>query len=91
MQPGWGAAKVMTLDLPRRGFMAGLGEAAATAAVTSAARADGNVPPTYRNASDLTQALASRQMSARELLDAAITRIETFDPKINAVVVRGRN
>jgi amidase len=34
------------------------------------------------------QALAARQISARELLDAAIARVEALDPKINAVVVR---
>ena len=44
--------------------------------------------PTYRNAADLVQALADRQISARELLDAAINRIEAVDPKINALVVR---
>ena len=34
------------------------------------------------------QALAEREISARELLDAAISRIEALDPKINAVIVR---
>lgn len=43
---------------------------------------------TYRTATDLAQALADRQISARELLDAAIARIEAVDPKINALVVR---
>src|SRR5262249_62372043 len=43
---------------------------------------------TYRTASDLAEMLAKRQVSARELLDAAISRIERLDPKINAVVVR---
>jgi hypothetical protein len=36
----------------------------------------------------LLHALAARQVSARELCDAAIARIEALDPKINAVVVR---
>jgi amidase len=44
--------------------------------------------PAYRSASDLLQALAARRVSARELVDAAIARIEALDPKINAVVVR---
>ena len=44
--------------------------------------------PTYRSASDLKQALAARQISSRELVDAAIIRIEVLDPKVNAVVVR---
>jgi amidase len=34
------------------------------------------------------QALANRQVSSRELVDSAISRIEALDPKINAVVVR---
>jgi amidase len=32
--------------------------------------------------------LTARQVSARELLDAAIARIEALDHKVNAVVVR---
>ena len=78
-----------TLDLPRRGFMAGLCAVTAKAALAPAdAIAGGDTAPTYRSATDLIQALAARQLSARELLDAAITRIEALDPKINAVVVR---
>ena len=79
----------MTLDLPRRGFMVGLCAATAKAALNPAGAAAGSdTGPTYRNATDLIQALATRQISARELLDAAIARIEALDPKINAVVVR---
>jgi amidase len=81
----------MIHDLNRRGFVAGLG--AATAAATPATSADttageASATPDYRTATDLLQALAARQVSARELLDAAIARIEALDPKINAVVVR---
>jgi amidase len=46
------------------------------------------VPRTDRPAGDLANALANREISARELCDAAISRIEALDPKINAVVVR---
>ena len=42
----------------------------------------------YRTAGELVQALAERKVSSRELVDAAIARIEALDPKINAVVVR---
>lgn len=81
----------MIHDLNRRGFVAGLG--AAAAAATPAASADttageASVAPDYRTAVDLLRALAARQVSARELVDAAIARIEALDPKINAVVVR---
>jgi amidase len=39
-------------------------------------------------ATELAQALAERKVSARELFDAAVERIERLDPAINAVVVR---
>ena len=39
-------------------------------------------------AGDLAQALAERKVSARELFEAAVDRIERLDPAINAVVVR---
>ena len=42
----------------------------------------------YRTAGELLQALATRQISSRELVNDAIARIETLDPKINAIVVR---
>src|SRR5262249_17878984 len=42
----------------------------------------------YRSAGDLVKAIAGRQVSSRELVDSAISRIEALDPKINAVVVR---
>jgi amidase len=42
----------------------------------------------YRTATALAKALAERSISARELTNAAIARIEALDPKINAVVVR---
>src|SRR5215472_1199523 len=43
---------------------------------------------TYRTATDLMRALAAREFSSRELVDAAIARIEAVDPKVNAAVVR---
>ena len=42
----------------------------------------------YQTAGDLKSQLSARKVSARELCDAAIARIEALDPKINAVVVR---
>jgi amidase len=81
----------MTRDLNRRSFVAGLGAATVAAATLPQADAHATEPPAiapYRTATDLLQALAARQVSARDLLDAAIARIEALDPKINAVVVR---
>ena len=72
-------------QLTRRSVLVGL---AATGA-SGVAGASPSVPPdAYRSATELAAALAARQISARELLEAEITRIETLDPTINAVVVR---
>jgi amidase len=46
------------------------------------------MPSDYRSAAELVRMLAAREISARELCDAAIARIEALDPRINAVVVR---
>src|SRR5690349_12365563 len=43
--------------------------------------------PNYQTAGELKSQLSARKVSARELCDAAIARIEALDPKINAVVV----
>ena len=88
-QDGANPMKAAALDLPRRGFIAGLCAATAKSALTSAdVIAGGDTTPTYSSARDLIQALAARQISARELLDASLKRIEAIDLKINAVVVR---
>src|SRR5216683_1156067 len=70
--------------------MAGLGAAAAARALMPAGAMTHEDPAglAFRTAGELTTALANRKISARELLDAAISRIEALDPKINAVVVR---
>ena len=44
--------------------------------------------PAYSTAHELVAMLAARQISARELCDEAIARIERLDQQINAVVVR---
>jgi amidase len=77
----------MTITASRRHLIAGLGATAATTLLGSRGQAAGADSP-YRTATDLVQALAARQLSARELLDAAIARIEKLDGTINAVVVR---
>ncbi|MGC2200558.1 MAG: hypothetical protein WA633_10505 [Stellaceae bacterium] len=79
----------------RRVFLAGVG-AAAAASVTpwsSSAAADGEPANgagglEYRSASELIGMLADKRVSAVELVDFAIARIEALDAKINAVVVR---
>ncbi len=68
------------------------GLAAATAATIllpgRAGAVQDSKAPAYRTATDLLAALASGKISARELLDATIARIEALDPRTNAVVVR---
>jgi len=74
----------------RRAVMAGFGATAAASALAPArviAREDAG-GFAYRTAGELVKALADREISSRELVDAAISRIEALDGKINAVVVR---
>src|SRR5204863_4696251 len=74
----------------RRSFMAGAGAAAAASVLKSHSAIAKEDPGglAYRSAGDLVKMLADRKISSRELVDAAIARIEALDPKINAVVVR---
>ena len=80
----------MEIHPTRRSVMAGIGAAAAAPALAPIAAIAREDPGglAYRTAGDLVKALADKKISARELLDAAISRIEALDPKINAVVVR---
>src|SRR4051794_35115546 len=80
----------MRSEPSRRTFIGGLAAAAAISLVPAGRLLAGNIPSgvAYRSAAELAQALASRQVSSRELIDAAVSRIEALDPKINAVVVR---
>jgi amidase len=80
----------MQCEPTRRSFMAGIGAAAAAGVPgtpRALARGEPNTPA-YRTAGELVEALAGKEVSSRELVDAAISRIELIDPKINAVVVR---
>ena len=83
----------MSVQTSRRSFVAGIAAAAAAGTLlpvaTIARDSDGTSEGlAYRTAGDLVKALADRQVSSRELVDGAISRIEALDPKINAVVVR---
>ena len=74
----------MSLDPSRRAFMAAVGAVTIGAVIPARAAAGDN----YHTAGELMKVLADCQVSSRELVDAAIARIEAIDPKINAVVVR---
>src|SRR6478735_9947680 len=86
----------MRKSLNRRSFLATAG-AAATVIATSAkisafaqsnTASAGNNSLAYRSVSELRGMLDGRKISATELLDQAIKRIEAQDARINAVVVR---
>ena len=66
--------------------MAASGKSSAVAQSNTASA--GNNRLAYRSVSELRGMLDGRQISAVELLDQAIKRIETQDARINAVVVR---
>ncbi|MBV9248769.1 MAG: amidase [Acetobacteraceae bacterium] len=82
--------QAITTPMRRRDAVRGLGAAAAVLASNRA----GAIPEeaahalSYQTARDLVNMLAARQISARELLDSVIARIEALDAKFNAVVVR---
>ncbi len=81
----------MEPDLTRReliGVVAATGAATLAPATRAAADTPQDGVPTYRTASDLVRALAAKEISSRELVDAAIARIEAVNPRINAVVVK---
>src|SRR5262249_50803077 len=81
----------------RRAFILAAGSTAAArslpphltrAADDTAGSNTGGLAVDYRTARDLVALLQARQVSAVELLDRAIARIEARDGKLNAVVVR---
>src|SRR6266404_8388866 len=81
----------------RRAFILAAGSTAATmslprevvrAADDAARNSKEGLAVDYRAAKDLIALLQTRQVSAVELLDRAIARIEAHDGKLNAVVVR---
>jgi amidase len=86
------------INQSRRDFLRATTAAAFTAAIgkdgwTRGAHAQqgGPIPASewdYRTAKELLEALQGRKISAIELTDHVIHRIETVDPQINAVVVR---
>jgi len=78
----------MEFQISRRSFMAGIGAAATASLPAGAVAREDTGGLAYRTAGELAKGLADRKISARELLDAAISRVEAVDPKINAVLVR---
>ena len=82
-------------QIDRRSFLAAAGAIATMAAAGRRASAEGTASGTgspgdlaYRSVSELRAMLDARQVSAKELLEHAIARIEANDSQINAVVVR---
>jgi amidase len=88
-------------ELSRRDFLGVAGALAVSSAISSGEAFAGDEQvrkistgpatsgaPDYSSAGELVAMLAARQVSAVELLQHAIARIEKLDPSINAVVVR---
>jgi amidase len=85
-------------DQGRRDILIGGSAVAITGAIStavwtrraSAQKADSIAPSEwdYRTASDLVRALQTRKISALELVEHTIARIEALDQRLNAVVVR---
>jgi len=71
----------------RRTVLTGAGATGLTLAVNATLGQSGG-SLAYRNVRELAAALAAREISARELTDSCIARIEALDGKLNAVVVR---
>src|SRR6516225_7196058 len=82
----------------RRDFLKATAAVALTAAIGKQewsrgafAQQAGPIPASewdYRTTQELVAALQGRKVSALELTDHVIARIEALDPKLNAVVVR---
>ena len=86
VKPGGGTAG-------RRTFLTGVAAACTVTATRGFAQTATPVPPPeggkwYRTATEQVADLAARRVSAVELLDQSIARIEGLDKHINAVVVR---
>ncbi|MBV8837593.1 MAG: amidase [Alphaproteobacteria bacterium] len=71
----------------RRTVLTGAGAAGITIAANAGLTQSGG-SLAYHNVRELAAALAAREISARELTDFCIARIEALDGKLNAVVVR---
>jgi amidase len=80
----------MVSRLSRRSFMVTAAAAAATVTTRSYAQPQSGAEGTwaYRSVGELRSMLDSRKISAAELTEQAIRRIEARDARINAVVVR---
>src|SRR5262249_61817940 len=80
----------MRCEATRRSFMTGMAAAATIGAEGPSIAIAREEPsaPAYRTAGELVEALAGKEGSSGELVDAAISRIERIDQTINAVVVR---
>jgi len=69
-------------------FLTSIGAAAVASVMPWPSLAAENDGLEYKTAGELLGMLSDKRVSAAELVDFAIARIETLDPKINAVVVR---
>src|SRR5262249_24229405 len=90
---GYEREEPMVAQTSRRSFMTGVAATATAATLSPVATiaqnaCGGSEDLAYHTANDLVKTIPKPQVSARELVDSAISRIEALDAKINAVVVR---
>src|SRR4051812_28588158 len=77
----------MSLEPSRRRVLVGMIASAAGVVLPRQTNARDD-PMAYSTAAELVEALVTRRVSSRELVDHSIARIEALDSGINAVVVR---
>src|SRR5580693_7940088 len=79
--------KWLSMTPTRRDF---LGTAIATAAVTGARAATRPFSPDFASALDGAAAIKAKRISSAELTELSFRRIDTYNPKINAVILQFR-
>jgi amidase len=72
----------------RRAFIKAAGAAALAGAAVKPASAATADELCYSSAVDLARMIRTRQVSAREVMAAHLTRIERFNPRLNAIVAK---
>ncbi len=80
--------------MTRRTFVTG----AATALLAASARGSASAicgragfDPGYTTATEISEAIRRKRISARELLEATFQRIDRYNPKLNAIIIEFRD
>jgi amidase len=81
-------------EMTRRAFVTGA--AAALFAASSRAQGSGigartGFDPGYATANEMAEAIRRKKISARELLEATLQRIDRYNPRLNAIIIEFRD